>query len=113
MNNEEIEQAKDGLKLQRFWPHQDDIAEDATRALAAIEELKARYAMMSTLADVTASNAADQIEELLSRNQALAELVERMTSKCDYEEMIDLKMDNERWRSAMAKVEQIISEAAA
>lgn len=104
MNNQEIEQAIEGLKLQRFWPHQDDIAEDATRALAAIEELKARYAMMSTLADVTASNAADQIELLLERVKALEVTLDRITEKDNWEILIDMQRDQFKVRKAFKTV---------
>lgn len=104
MNNEEIEQAKDGLKLQRYWPHEDDIAEDATRALAAIEELEARYAMMTTLADATASNAADQIELLLQRVKVLEVTLDRITEKDNWEILIDMQRDQFKVRKAFKTV---------
>jgi Mg2+ and Co2+ transporter CorA len=104
MNNEEIEQAKDGLRLQRFWPHVEDIVIDAGNALAAIEELQARYEMMSVLADATASNAADQIELLIDRVNALEVMVDRMTSKDDWEILIDMQRDQLKVRKAFKKV---------
>lgn len=125
MNNADIEQAIDGLKLQRFWPHEGDIVEDATRALAAIEELQARYKMMTTLADVTAENAAEHLErltlrytkleerneELQERNRALEVMVERMTSKNDWEILIDMQRDQFKVRKAFKTVMQQLDDA--
>ena len=79
MNNEEIEQAKDGLRLQRFWPHQEDIVVDAGNALKVIEDLEAR-------------------------NQALEVMVDRMTSKNDWEILIDMQRDQLKVRKAFKKV---------
>lgn len=79
MNNEEIEQAKDGLRLQRFWPHQEDIVVDAGNALKVIEELEAR-------------------------NHALEVMVDRMTSKNDWEMLIDMQRDQLKVRKAFKKV---------
>ena len=111
MNNEEIEQAKDGLRLQRFWPHEDDIVVDAGNALAAIEELEARYQMMSTLADATASNAADQIDRLLDdvraledRCRALETMIDRITEKENWEILIDMQRDQFKVRKAFKTV---------
>ena len=118
MNNEEIEQAIDGLKLQRFWPHEDDIEHDAIAALKAIEELQARYRMMTTLADVTADNAADRIDELLARieeleqrNRALEVMVDRMTSKDDWEILIDMQRDQFKVRKAFKTVMKQLDDA--
>ena len=120
MNNEEIEQAIDGLKLQRFWPHEDDIEHDAIAALKAIEELQARYRMMTTLADVTADNAADRIDELLAENDALKErilalqiVVERMTRKEDWEVVVDLQVHQHRMRKAFKTVIKQLDDAVA
>jgi Mg2+ and Co2+ transporter CorA len=111
VNNEEIEQAVEGLKLQRFWPHVDDIVMDAGRALQAIDELQARYEMMTTLANVTADTSADRIDELLARieeleqrNRALEVMVDRMTSKDDWEILIDMQRDQLKVRKAFKKV---------
>jgi len=79
MTNEEIDQAKDGLRLQRFWPHVDDIVFDAGRALEAIEELQLR-------------------------NRALEVMVDRMTSKDDWEILIDMQRDQLKVRKAFKKV---------
>jgi hypothetical protein len=111
MNNEQIEQAIDGLKLQRFWPHSEDMVLDAGRALDAIYELQARYDMMTTLANVTADTSADRIDELLARieeieqrNRALEVMVDRMTSKDDWEILIDMQRDQLKVRKAFKKV---------
>jgi hypothetical protein len=111
MNNEQIEQAIDGLKLQRFWPHAEDIVIDAGRALDAIYELQARYDMMTTLANITADTSADRIDELLARieeleqrNRALEVMVDRMTSKDDWEILIDMQRDQLKVRKAFKKV---------
>jgi hypothetical protein len=118
MNNEEIEQAKDGLRLQRFWPHVEDIVIDAGNALAAIEELQARYDMMTTLANVTADTSADRIDELLARveeleqrNRALEVMVDRMTSKDDWEILIDMQRDQLKVRKAFKKVIKQLDDA--
>jgi hypothetical protein len=86
MNNEEIEQAKDGLRLQRFWPHVEDIVVDAGNALAAIDELQA------------------QVIVLEERNRALEVMVDRMTSKDDWEILIDMQRDQLKVRKAFKKV---------
>lgn len=104
MNNEDIDQAIDGLKLQRFWPHQDDIAEDATRALAAINELQARYKMMTVLADATANNAAEQIDLLLERVKALEVTLDRITEKDNWEILIEMQRDQFKVRKAFKTV---------
>ena len=106
MNNADIEQAIDGLKLQRFWPHEGDIVEDATRALAAIEELQARYEMMTTLADATASNAADKIDLLLERVKVLEVTLDRITEKENWEILIDMQRDQFKVRKAFKTVIQ-------
>lgn len=111
MNNEEIEQAKDGLRLQRFWPHEDDIVVDAGNALAAIEELEARYQMMSTLADATANNAADQIELLLQRVKVLEVTLDRITEKDNWEILIDMQRDQFKVRKAFKTVIQQLDDA--
>jgi hypothetical protein len=86
MNDEEIEQAVDGLKLQRFWPHTDDIVIDAGRALEAIGELYGRLAIAE------------------DRNRALEVMVDRMTSKNDWEVLIDMQRDQLKVRKAFKKV---------
>ena len=86
MNNEEIEQAIDGLKLQRFWPHPEDMVLDAGRALDAIYELQA------------------QVIVLEERNRALEVMVDRMTSKDDWEILIDMQRDQLKVRKAFKKV---------
>jgi hypothetical protein len=111
VNNEEIEQAKDGLRLQRFWPHQEDIVVDAGNALAAIEELQARYEMMATLADATASNAADQIE-LLIDVKALEVTLDRITEKENWEILIDMQRDQFKVRKAFKTVIQQLDDLA-
>ena len=111
MNNEEIEQAKDGLRLQRFWPHQEDIVVDAGKALAAIEELQARYEMMSVLADATASNAADQIELLVDRVNALEVTLDRITEKDNWEILIDMQRDQFKVRKAFKTVIKQLDDA--
>jgi dihydropteroate synthase len=109
--NEDIEQAKEGLRLQRFWPHVEDIVIDAGRALAAIEELQARYDMMTKLANVAVDVSANhtdellkRIEELEQRNRALEVTVDRMTSKDDWEILIDMQRDQLKVRKAFKKV---------
>jgi hypothetical protein len=86
MTNEEIEQAIEGLKLQRFWPHVEDIIVDAGRALEAIYELQA------------------QVIVLEERNRALEVMVDRMTSKDDWEILIDMQRDQLKVRKAFKKV---------
>ena len=93
MNNEEIEQAKDGLRLQRFWPHVEDIVIDAGNALAAIEELQA------------------QVIVLEERNRALEVMVDRMTSKDDWEILIDIQRDQLKVRKAFKKVMKQLDDA--
>jgi hypothetical protein len=87
MNNEEIEQAKDGLRLQRFWPHQEDIVVDAGNALKAIEELQAR-------------------------NQALEVTLDRITEKDNWEILIDLQRDQFKVRKAFKTVIQQLDDLA-
>ena len=118
MKNEEIDQAIDGLKLQRYWPHEDDIAHDATQGLAAIEELQARYAAMKRLADAAIDTSADRIDELLAhvedlkaRNRALEVMVERMTSNDDWEILIDMQRDQFKVRKAFKSVLQQLDDA--
>ena len=79
MTNEEIEQAKDGLRLQRFWPHQEDIVFDAGRALEAIEYLQLR-------------------------NQALETTLDRITEKDNWEILIDMQRDQFKVRKAFKTV---------
>jgi hypothetical protein len=86
MTNEEIEQAIAGLKLQRFWPHAEDMVLDAGRALDAIYELQA------------------QVIVLEERNRALEVMVDRMTSKDDWEILIDMQRDQLKVRKAFKKV---------
>ena len=81
MNNEEIEQAKDGLRLQRFWPHQEDIVVDAGNALAAIEELQLRC-------------------------QATEAVLDRITEKQNWEILIDMQRDQFKVRKAFKTVIQ-------
>jgi hypothetical protein len=85
MTNEEIEQAKDGLRLQRFWPHEEDIVFDAGRALAAIEELQLR-------------------------NQALETTLDRITEKDNWEILIDMQRDQFKTRKAMKTVMKQLDE---
>jgi len=93
MTNEEIEQAVDGLRLQRFWPHVDDIVIDAGRALEAIGEL---YGQIAVLED---------------RNRALEVMVDRMTSKDDWEILIDMQRDQLKVRKAFKKVIKKLDDA--
>jgi len=86
MTNEEIEQAIAGLKLQRFWPHPEDMVLDAGKALDAIYELQA------------------QVIVLEERNRALEVIVDRMTSKDDWEILIDMQRDQLKVRKAFKKV---------
>jgi hypothetical protein len=107
MTNEEIEQAVDGLKLQRFWPHIDDIVIDAGRALEAIYELQARYDSLSNHSkNVIARNVElnKRNHDLELRNQSLEVMVERMTSKDDWEILIDMQRDQLKVRKAFKKV---------
>ncbi len=107
MNNEEIEQAVDGLKLQRFWPHVDDIVIDAGRALEAIGELQARYDSLSNhCKNVIARNVElnERNHDLELRNQSLEVMVDRMTSKDDWEILIDMQRDQLKVRKAFKKV---------
>jgi len=107
MNNEEIERAIDGLKLQRFWPHVDDIVIDAGRALDAIYELQARYDSLSNhCKDVIARNVElnARNHDLELRNQSLEVMVDRMTSKDDWEILIDMQRDQLKVRKAFKKV---------
>tara|TARA_R110000822_G_scaffold86951_1_gene202103 strand:+ start:585 stop:857 length:273 start_codon:yes stop_codon:yes gene_type:complete len=75
----EIEEAKEGLRLQRFWPHVLTRAIDAGNALKVIEDLEAR-------------------------NHALEVMVDRMTSKNDWEVLIDMQRDQLKTRKAFKKV---------
>ena len=75
----EIEEAKEGLRLQRFWPHVETIIVDAGNALKVIEDLEAR-------------------------NAALELMVDRMTSKNDWEVLIDMQRDQLKVRKAFKKV---------
>ena len=86
MTNEEIEQAIAGLKLQRFWPHPEDMVLDAGRALDAIYELHGQIAVLE------------------DRNRALEVMVDRMTSKDDWEILIDMQRDQLKVRKAFKKV---------
>ena len=79
MNYNEIEEAKEGLRLQRFWPHVETIIVDAGNALKVIEDLEAR-------------------------NAALELMVDRMTSKNDWEILIDMQRDQLKVRKAFKKV---------
>jgi len=79
MNYNEIEEAKEGLRLQRFWPHVETIIVDAGNALKVIEDLEIR-------------------------NQALEVMVDRMTSKNDWEVLIDMQRDQLKVRKAFKKV---------
>jgi len=79
MNYNEIEEAKEGLRLQRFWPHVETIIVDAGNALKVIEDLEIR-------------------------NQALELMVDRMTSKNDWEILIDMQRDQLKVRKAFKKV---------
>jgi hypothetical protein len=79
MNNEQIEQAIDGLKLQRFWPHPEDIVFDAGRALEVIEHLQLR-------------------------NEALEATLDRITEKDNWEILIDMQRDQFKVRKAFKKV---------
>ena len=79
MNYNEIEEAKEGLRLQRFWPHVETIIVDAGNALKVIEDLEAR-------------------------NDALRVMVDRMTSKNDWEVLIDMQRDQLKVRKAFKKV---------
>jgi len=79
MNYNEIEEAKEGLRLQRFWPHVETIIVDAGNALKAIEDLEAE-------------------------NDALKVMVDRMTSKNDWEILIDMQRDQLKVRKAFKKV---------
>lgn len=75
----EIEEAKEGLRLQRFWPHVETIIVDAGNALKVIEHLEAR-------------------------NHALEVMVDRMTSHNDWEILIDMQRDQLKVRKAFKKV---------
>ena len=79
MNYNEIEEAKEGLRLQRFWPHVETIVIDAGNALKVIEDLEAE-------------------------NHALELMVDRMTSKNDWEILIDMQRDQLKVRKAFKKV---------
>ena len=79
MNYNEIEEAKEGLRLQRFWPHVETII-------------------------VVAGNALKVIEDLEARNHTLEVMVDRMTSKNDWEVLIDMQRDQLKTRKAFKKV---------
>lgn len=109
MNNEEIEQAKDGLRLQRFWPHEDDIVVDAGNALAAIEELEARYESLSNhCKDVIKRNVElnARNHDLEVSNQALEVTLDRITEKDNWEILIDMQRDQFKVRKAFKTVIQ-------
>jgi len=80
VNPHEISQTIDGLKLQTLWPHEEDIAHDAKRAL-------------------------ELINELLERNRALAVMIDRMTSKDGWQIMIDFQLDQFKVRKAFKTVQ--------
>ena len=86
MNYNEIEEAKEGLRLQRFWPHVETIIVDAGNALKVIEDLEIR-------------------------NQALEVMVDRMTSKNDWEILIDMQRDQLKVRKAFKKVIKQLDDA--
>jgi hypothetical protein len=86
MTNEEIEQAKDGLRLQRFWPHEEDIVFDAGRALEVIEELQLRC-------------------------QATEAVLDRITEKQNWEILIDMQRDQFKVRKAFKKVIKQLDDA--
>jgi hypothetical protein len=86
MTDEEIEQAKDGLRLQRFWPHEEDIVFDAGRALEAIEHLQLR-------------------------NQALETTLDRITEKDNWEILIDMQRDQFKVRKAFKTVIKQLDDA--
>jgi len=86
MTNEEIEQAKDGLRLQRWWPHQEDIVFDAGRALEVIEELQLRC-------------------------QATEAVLDRITEKQNWEILIDMQIDQFKVRKAMKTVMKQLDDA--
>lgn len=85
MNYNRIEEAKEGLRLQRFWPHVETIIVDAGNALKVIEDLEAR-------------------------NDALELMVDRMTSKNDWEILIDMQRDQLKVRKAFKKVMKQLDE---
>ena len=65
MNYNEIEEAKEGLRLQRFWPHQEDIVVDAGNALKVIEDLEARNHALEVMVDrMTASNVPEIVSDM-------------------------------------------------
>jgi Ribonuclease G/E len=86
MNYNEIEEAKEGLRLQRFWPHVETIIVDAGNALKVIEDLE-------------------------QRNRALEVMVDRMTSKDDWEILIDMQRDQLKVRKAFKKVMKQLDDA--
>ena len=114
MNNEEIEQAKEGLRLQRFWPHQEDIVVDAGNALKAIEELQARYDSLSNHCkgvikrnvELNARN-----HDLEVSNQALEVTLDRITEKDNWEILIDMQRDQFKVRKAFKTVIQQLDDA--
>jgi hypothetical protein len=85
VNYNRIEEAKEGLRLQRFWPHVETIIVDAGNALKVIEDLEAR-------------------------NDALELMVDRMTSKNDWEILIDMQRDQLKVRKAFKKVMKQLDE---
>ena len=114
MTNEEIEQAVDGLKLQRFWPHVDDIVIDAGRALEAIGEMQARYDSLSNhCKNVIARNVElnERNHDLEMRNQSLEVMIDRMTSKDDWEILIDMQRDQFKVRKAFKTVMKQLDDA--
>lgn len=114
MTNDDIESAKDGLRLQRFWPHEDDIAEDATRALAVIEALEARYERLSNhCKDVIKRNVElnARNHDLQLRNQALEVVLDRITEKQNWEILIDFQRDQFKVRNAFKAVMKQLDDA--
>lgn len=114
MTNEEIEQAKDGLRLQRFWPHQEDIVFDAGRALEAIEHLQLRYDELSNLSkDIVERNVTlnERNHDLELRNQALETTLDRITEKDNWEILIDMQRDQFKVRKAFKTVMKQLDDA--
>lgn len=93
MTEEEIEGAIDALKLQRFWPHEAEIEKDATAALEVIGELHGRIAVLT------------------KRCEVLERMVDQMTSKYDWEVLVDLESRNRNLRRAMDEVEKMLAKA--
>lgn len=107
MNYNEIEEAKEGLRLQRFWPHVETIIVDAGNALAAIEELQARYESLSNhCKDVIKRNVElnARNHDLEVSNQALEVTLDRITEKDNWEILIDMQRDQFKVRKAFKTV---------